>query len=214
MNKALTVVEQKEVRFYGDDVMAVRVSDGGIFVPVRPICERLGVTWPSQRNRIMRDAVLAEEVSTLSVFVMNTQGEGGQQRDMLCLPLDYVSGFLFGINADRVSPDIRDKLVRYQRECYKVLSAAFQEGRLTAEPSFDDLLAGASPETIQAYQVAQAVLQVRHHRLQDAARPPRRLGQSFRLSQPQPLIQLGQSQQLLLLLIGQHALAPPGRQFA
>ena len=109
MEQALAVVEQKEVQFYGDSVVAVRVSQGNVFVPVRPICERLGVTWPSQRNRIMRDAVLAPEVVTLSVFVTNTQGPGGQQRDMLCLPLDYVSGFLFGINADRVNFDCRTR---------------------------------------------------------------------------------------------------------
>ena len=64
---------------------------------------------------------------------------GGRQ-EMFCLPLDYLSGWLFGMNADRVNPEIRDRLIQYQRECYKVLAEAFSEGRLTADPSFDDLL--------------------------------------------------------------------------
>ena len=56
---------------------------------------------------------------------------------MLCLPLDFVSGFLFGINPDRTKLEIKDKLIRYQRECYTVLAEAFQEGRLTtADPDF------------------------------------------------------------------------------
>jgi len=33
---------------------------------------------------------------------------------LLALPLDTVSGFLFGINADRVKPEVRDRLIHYQ----------------------------------------------------------------------------------------------------
>jgi hypothetical protein len=44
---------------------------------------------------------------------------------MLCLPLDFLNGWLFGINADRVKPEVRDQVLRYQRECYRVLATAF-----------------------------------------------------------------------------------------
>jgi hypothetical protein len=36
--KGLTIVEQKHVAFYGDEVLAVRTEDGSVFIPVRPIC--------------------------------------------------------------------------------------------------------------------------------------------------------------------------------
>jgi hypothetical protein len=58
---------------------------------------------------------------------------------MVCLPLDYVSGFLFGLNATRVKPELRERVILYQRECYKVLAEAFNEGRLTSEPTFNEL---------------------------------------------------------------------------
>lgn len=166
---SIQVVEQKEVEFYGDQVIAVRMQDGRVYVPVRPICDLLGVSWASQRNRINRDAVLSDETCNISVFVMNTQGKG-QHRDMLCLPLDFVSGFLFGINADRVKAAIRDKLLRYQRECHKVLSEAFQEGRLTAETSFDDLLTQLDNEAVQAYKIAQAVMKLAQNQILMEAR--------------------------------------------
>ena len=38
------------------------------------------------------------------VVVTTTQGQPDQRREMLALPLDTISGFLFGINADRVKP--------------------------------------------------------------------------------------------------------------
>lgn len=44
---------------------------------------------------------------------------------MQYLPLDYLNGWLFGVNANRVKEGIRDNLIRYQRECYRVLADAF-----------------------------------------------------------------------------------------
>ncbi len=161
---ALLPVEQKSVSFYNDEIIAIRASDGAVYVPIRPICENLGVTLAGQRERINRDPVLSEMVTSVSVTL--TQ----QAREMLCLPLNYIPGWLFGISADRVKPELRDKIIRYQKECFNVLAEAFVEGRLTADESFADLLAGASPETIQAYQVAQAVLQLARNQVMLEAR--------------------------------------------
>ncbi len=158
MEQALAVVEQKEVEFYGDTIIAVQVTGGGVFVPIRPICDNLGITLAGQRERINRDPVLAEMVTSVSVTL--TQ----QAREMLCLPLKYVPGWLFGINADRVKPELRDAVIRYQKECYEVLAEAFTEGRLTADPSVAELLASGSPAA-QAYRMAQAMLQLARQQL-------------------------------------------------
>lgn len=154
---ALVPVEQKEVEFYGDDIIALRLADGTIHVPIRPICELLGIAWSPQRRRINRDPVLSEEMQ--SVVVTTMEGDRLVTREMQCLPLDYISGFLFGINPDRVKPELRERVIRYQRECYKVLAEAFREGRLTAEPAFDELLAADSPAA-QAYKMAAAIMQM------------------------------------------------------
>lgn len=160
-DQKLQIAEQKTVLFYDDEITAVRLQDGRVFVPVRPLCDRLGVAWSPQRRRINRDAVLSDEVQGVTVTVT----PGGQQ-EMICLPLDYISGWLFGINADRVNPEVRDRLIRYQRECYKVLAEAFQDGRLTTETDVDveALLAQDSPAA-QAYQIAMAVVRMARQQL-------------------------------------------------
>jgi hypothetical protein len=153
MDKSLAVIEQKTVEFYEDQVIAVRLTSGEVFVPLRPIVEGLGLDWAAQTRRINRDPVLAEIKG-----VVVTATPGGPQ-EMLALPLDYLSGFLFGVNASRVKPEIRERVIRYQRECYKVLNEAFQEGRLTADPSFSELLNADSPAA-QAYRMARAVMEL------------------------------------------------------
>ena len=156
--KALVPVEQKIVEFYEDQVTAVRLSSGEVFIPVRPIVEGLGLDWAAQTRRINRDPILSEEKG---VVVMATPG--GPQ-DMLALPLDYLSGFLFGINANRVKEEVRDRLIRYQRECYKVLAEAFSDGRLTANPTFSELLESGSPAA-QAYKMARAMMELARNQL-------------------------------------------------
>ena len=156
--KALVPIEQKIVEFYEDEITAARLANGEVFVPIRPICDNLGVTLAGQRERINRDPVLSEEVTSVSVTL--TQ----QAREMICLPLKFIPGWLFGINANRVKPEIRERLIIYQRECYDALAEAFQEGRLTADPSFSELLASDSPAA-HAYQMAKAMMELARNQM-------------------------------------------------
>ena len=133
---ALIPIEEKTVDVYGDEVPAVlvRIDDSGhpvVYVPVRPICDYLGVAWSAQRLRINRDPVLSE--TTERVIITITDSRQTMGREMLCLPLDYLNGWLFGINANRVKSGIRERLIRYQRDCYRILADAFIQQSLPAE---------------------------------------------------------------------------------
>jgi hypothetical protein len=127
----------------------------------------MGLSWQGQNDRIRRDLVLSEV--QMSVRVTRTDIEEGSRRphtsEMLCLPLDYLNGWLFGINASRVKAGVRERLLRYQRECYKVLAEAFREGRLTADSTFEELLATADEGLVQAYQMAQAIVQLARNQI-------------------------------------------------
>ncbi len=158
-SKSLVPIEQKEVLFYEDIIVAVRLANSSIFIPVKPICDLLGVDWAGQYRRIQRDPVLSEEMRHIDVTSIR---RGAQS--MVCLPLDYISGFLFGLNADRVKPELRERVLRYQRECYKVLAEAFQDGRLTTDSDFEGLLASDTPAA-QAYKIAAAIMKMARQQL-------------------------------------------------
>lgn len=86
------------------------------FVPVRPICEALGVDYSSQVKRLKRDQILNSVVVT-----MTTTGADKKQYEMIVLPLRYVFGWLLTIDANSVREDVRPAVIRYQKECYDVL---------------------------------------------------------------------------------------------
>ena len=49
----------------------------------------------------------------------------GRQRDQLCLPLDILPGWLFGVSPARARPELMEKLRRYRADCFRVLWQAF-----------------------------------------------------------------------------------------
>ncbi len=126
MNKSITAavnVTPATVDFHGHALTVITDNDGAKLVAARPICDAIGLAWNGQYERIQRDDVLKS-----TIRVMRTVAEDGKSRELVCLPLDYLNGWLFGVDASRVKPEIREVLLQYKRECYGVLAAYWQQG--------------------------------------------------------------------------------------
>lgn len=105
------------VRVNNVDIIAT--SDEQL-IAIRPICEALGIAYERQSTKIKEHPILSSTV-TLRVMV----AADGKQREMLCLPLEYIFGWLFTINPSNVNEEAREGLVRYQGECYHALFEHF-----------------------------------------------------------------------------------------
>jgi hypothetical protein len=172
-SKSLVPIEQKQVVFYDDEITAVLVEEGGrqeVYVSLRQMCDLLGVSYQGQIRRINDDPVLARQVKGVNITFTPSGGRGGGLQMTNCLPLDYLNGWLFGINANRVKEEVRSRLIIYQEKCYKVLAEAFREGRLTTDSSFDELLKQASNDVVEAYQIAQAIMKLARNQIMLEAR--------------------------------------------
>lgn len=111
------------VKFHGTTLHALTI-DGKPHVSVGSVCNALTVDWSSQLKRIKRHPVLS---ASLVVMTMQLPGDD-QKREVACLPLDMLNGWLFGISAARVKDTtLRARLVDYQRECFAVLAAHFEQ---------------------------------------------------------------------------------------
>lgn len=123
----LIPIEQKQIKFQNSTITAVMVQNKegreDVYIPMKQLAMGMGLSWSSQRSRIKRNPSLKKVLAT--VFVMNTEGGDQRRREVLCLPISHLNGFLFGINAKRVKPEIREALIAYQDKCYEVLFSAF-----------------------------------------------------------------------------------------
>ena len=104
----------------GIDIYAVNDKDGNVFVPVKPICDAIGVAYQTQHLKLQEHEILAPTI-TLRVMV----AADGKQREMVCLPLEFVYGWIFTINTKNVSEKAHDSVLRYQLECYNALYRHF-----------------------------------------------------------------------------------------
>jgi hypothetical protein len=73
------------------------------------------------------------------------------------------------MNADRVKSEIRERVLRYQRECYRVLFQAFHQQKVTAAPiegvDVDELLRTGDDPEANAYRIALAVANMARQQL-------------------------------------------------
>lgn len=79
--QALVPIDQKNVVFYGDTLIAVLVKvedrkEAQIYVPVKPIADALGLEWSGQYQRINRDEVLAQESQLVRITEDDPGGAG------------------------------------------------------------------------------------------------------------------------------------------
>lgn len=105
-------------RINGVEILASMVSDG--LVPVKPICEALGIAYERQFTKLKEHPIYSSTI-TLTVMVAADKKE----REMLCVPIEYLAGWLFSINPANVKEEIRDNLIKFQIECNKALFRYF-----------------------------------------------------------------------------------------
>ena len=138
-------ISTQTISFNNQSLITVE-QNGNHYVAMKPICENIGLAWEPQVLRIKRDEVLSQ-----GMIVMIIPTNGGNQ-NMICLPIEYLNGWLFGIDINRCNPEIRDTLIKYKKECYQALHDYWFKGK--AERTIN-------PEQQQAIQ--EAVVKA-HHR--------------------------------------------------
>lgn len=112
------------VNFRGDDLYGFR-EDDGTFLALKPMVEAIGLGWQGQHDRVNRDPVLSQGIRIMRIPF----GRGGAQ-DTLCIKLELVNGWLFGIDSGRIKDEsVRERVILYQRECYQVLHEHFSGKR-------------------------------------------------------------------------------------
>lgn len=117
----LEAVNTSYVPFNGQQIITAMAA-GVAYVAMKPIVENLGMSWGTQQQK------LARNIGKFGHIHMNMPSAGGIQK-MLVLPLKKLNGWLFSINPEKVRADIRDKLIKYQEECFTVLHDYWTKGK-------------------------------------------------------------------------------------
>lgn len=112
--------KQKISIINGVEIFAEVNENGNVFIPVKPVCQAIGVDPEGQRQRILRHYILSS-----TAFMVKAVAADEKDREMLCLPLEYVYGWIFTIDANLVAETNRESVATYQQECYQALYRHF-----------------------------------------------------------------------------------------
>lgn len=108
------------VPFYGNELFVV-AHNNEPYTPMKPIVEGMGLDWKSQFTKLkQRFASTVVEITIVA--------NDGKERLMTCLPLRKLFGWLMTISPNKVNPEIRDTVIKYQEECDDVLYNYWTKG--------------------------------------------------------------------------------------
>ncbi|MER2800356.1 phage antirepressor N-terminal domain-containing protein [Proteus mirabilis] len=117
----MTSVSTINVPFHGNNLYVVNFN-GEPYVPTKPIVEGMGLTWQSQFEKL-------KQRFSKGITEIVIPSKGGEQ-SMLCLALRKLAGWLHTISPNKVKPEIRDKVIKYQEECDDVLYEYWTTGEV------------------------------------------------------------------------------------
>ena len=113
------------VPFHGDSVITLN-TDGSHYIALKPIVTALGLDLNTQYQKI-------KDSERYGHMPIPCQTPGGVQ-EMLCIPLRKLNGWLFSINPNKVRPDLKEKVIQYQEECFQVLHDYWRGETVSRQP--------------------------------------------------------------------------------
>lgn len=108
------------VPFHGDVLEATQDEQGRIWVSLRRCCESLGIDVSTQYRRLK-----GSHWATMVEMTMVAQD--GRERAVTMIDRDTLPTWLLTIKPGKVKPEVRDKLILYQKEASRFLGDYFAD---------------------------------------------------------------------------------------
>ena len=118
----MTSLTQITVPFHNAELFLVEFN-GQPYVPMRSIVQGMGLDWKSQFVK------LKQRFATCVVEITMQMIGDDQARSHTCLLLRKLPAWLYSIHANKVKPELRDTVIKYQEECDDVLWDYWTKGK-------------------------------------------------------------------------------------
>jgi hypothetical protein len=120
----MNIVHSVPFVFYGEVFNAFLASDRQWYLPVRAVCEALGVDFSGQHQRIVRDEALSDRLANLPIET--PYRDSTRVQEVACLNLRALPYWLGTIDAARVKEEHRRKVILFKREFAEAAWAVFR----------------------------------------------------------------------------------------
>jgi hypothetical protein len=90
------------VTFHSDTLYVVDYQNQP-YVPMKAIVEGMGIDWSSQHQKLKTN-----QGRWATMVINTTVASDGKKREMICLPLRKLPGWMMTLQPSRVAPEKRD----------------------------------------------------------------------------------------------------------
>ena len=121
-------IETALVPFHGEELVTVRHTETGeIYASPRQVSDAFGLDWSGQYTKLKNNQVYAGSIEIIPMELPVGK------REIVMIPVSMFGAFLMSINANKVRPEYRNKLILWQRESSKVIMEYWMRG-VPAQP--------------------------------------------------------------------------------
>lgn len=124
-------MEYLNVNFLGSEIMVID-HNGQPYVAMRTVVDGMGLNWETQFRKI-------NHKFKSTVVILTMVANDGKNRTMVCLPLKKLFGWMMTINPNKVAPDKKQTIIRYQEECDEALWQYWTTGIANREKILQEL---------------------------------------------------------------------------
>jgi hypothetical protein len=134
MSDSKSTTSLQQIPFHDDTLYAVvDERTGKEYVVPKPMAEMFGLSWQGQLKKLKRNQIFSRSINFMAI--PSAQG----MQETVLLERRLVHAWLFSIDVNRVAPEYREKLLRYQEECAEVLDAHFSKQATPPPPVLSPL---------------------------------------------------------------------------
>ena len=118
----MTSLTQMTVPFHNTELFLIE-HNGQPYTPLRQIVQGMGLDWASQFTKIKQKFATCVVEITMQIL-----GDD-QSRSHTCIPVRKLPAWLYSVNPNKVKPELRDTVIKYQEECDDVLWDYWTKGK-------------------------------------------------------------------------------------
>lgn len=96
------------------------------YVSAKQISEAIGIKWVGQYTKLNNNP---ERWGIKKILIPSISGN----QETICLPLRKLSGWLMTIQPNKVSPELRPRIIQFQNECDDVLADHWEQQQQPAQ---------------------------------------------------------------------------------
>ncbi len=113
--------------FYGTEFPSYLCDDNRVYLPLAKICKAIGLNPLAQRKRIQSDETIHDALVMLEVKDVDPETGNFRSTKTACLLLNRLPYWLGTIDASRVKPEIKDRLILYKKQLADATWAVFHK---------------------------------------------------------------------------------------